>query len=856
MTTASPGRDAGGEPAGSAQTTDEPAATPTKPNTLVRRLLRRARSISFTWVIVVLTLAAGLSRLFLGGASRISFDEFVSTGFDSVVIEHHWLSAITSVFFVPTPLIVILIVVMLGSAERLLGSARTVIVYVVVTVLGIGIGLGLQALALEAGDSSTQALRSHHIVDAFLPLAGTLMAASAFAGPLLRRRIRVLGFAGLAVFVLYSGQPSDLYRLMAAVVGLLLGMLLARRRTVRVGRSSHREIRTLVASIVAISAVGPLITLVTPTSFGPLKPLGLLFKSVIAEGVTTALECEAGDTSRACVEQSILNRLDGIGPVLLSVLPLIALLVAAYGIVRGRRIGLWLAIVINVFLGGIAAIYYGVFPRVSSAQFFESPTGRFDEFHVFILVAVIVPWLTAILLVLCRRYFPSDFRGDSPWVFFGKVAGALVALSGLYLAVAWLARDQFEPVASFTQLLIDLPERFIPVGYLAYERIDLEPVGPAALVVFLWVGPVFWLTVIGLAIAGIFKGRLGHRTDDQSRLVELLHRGAGGSLSWMTTWPGHHYWFSASGDAAVAYRVISGIALATGQPVCPPADKPRVAREFAEFCTNHGWTPVFYSIGTETSTALDELHWSLMEVAEETVIHPLDWSLAGKKMQDIRSSINRATAAGVTASWTRFVDLTAGQSAQIREISEAWMAERDLPEMGFTLGGIDELVDPEVALMLGLDQDGRIHAVTSWLPTFENGVVVGWTLDFMRRRPDSMPGIMEFIIAQSVLRAQDNSIRFMSLSGAPLAQTELSNDEPTAGLLRFLGRALEPVYGFQSLHAFKKKFRPELRPLYLAYPDPLALPAIGIAVARAYVPTLSSRQALRLLRQNQPAAKG
>jgi lysylphosphatidylglycerol synthetase-like protein (DUF2156 family) len=819
------------------------------------RLLRRARTIPFTWVIVALTLAAGLSRLFLGSQSRIAFDEFVSTGFDSVVVEHHWLSAITSVFFVPTPLIVILIVVMLGAAERLMGTLRTILVYTAVTILGTGIGVGLQALALEIGDSNTQALRAHHIVDAFLPLVGTLLAASAFANPLLRRRIRILGFAGLIMFVLYSGQPSDLYRLVAAVVGLILGILLVRGRRVRVGRSSHREIRTLVASIVAISAVGPLITIVTPTSFGPLKPLGLLFKSVIAQGVDTAQDCGAADFSRACVEQSVLSRLDGIGPVLLSILPLVALLVAAYGIVRGRRIGLWLAIVINVFMGAIAAIYYGLFPQVSSEQFFVNPNGRFDEYHLFIVVAILVPLLTAVLLVLCHRYFPTDFRGDSPWVFFGKVGGAFVALSALYLAVAWLAKEQFEPVASFTQLMIDLPERFIPVGYLTYERIDLEPVGPAALIAYLWVGPVFWFTVIGLAVAGIFKGRLGHHTDDQSKLIQLLHNGAGASLSWMTTWPGHHYWFSQSGDAAVAYRVISGIALATGEPVCSPATKPRVLKEFAEFCTNHGWTPVYYSVGVESTATLEQMHWSLMEVAEETVIHPLDWSLAGKKMQDIRSSINRANAAGVSALWTRYVDLTAGQSAQIREISEAWMADRELPEMGFTLGGLDELIDPEVALMLGVDAEGRIHAVTSWLPTFENDVVVGWTLDFMRRRADSMPGLMEFIIAQSVLRARDNGIRFMSLSGAPLAQTESgdgTDDELTAGLLRFLGRALEPVYGFQSLHSFKKKFRPELRPLYLAYPDPLALPAIGIAVARAYVPTMSSRQALQLLRQNQP----
>ena len=62
-----------------------------------------------------------------------------------------------------------------------------------------------------------------------------------------------------------------------------------------------------------------------------------------------------------------------------------------------------------------------------------------------------------------------------------------------------------------------------------------------------------------------------------------------------------------------------------------------------------------------------------------------------------------------------------------------------------------------------------------------------------------------------------------------------------------VGHALEPVYGFRSLLAFKAKFQPEYRPLYLAYPDPAALPAIGLAIGRAYLPDLTARQSARLL---------
>jgi phosphatidylglycerol lysyltransferase len=73
-----------------------------------------------------------------------------------------------------------------------------------------------------------------------------------------------------------------------------------------------------------------------------------------------------------------------------------------------------------------------------------------------------------------------------------------------------------------------------------------------------------------------------------------------------------------------------------------------------------------------------------------------------------------------------------------------------------------------------------------------------------------------------------------------------------------VGRTLEPVYGFRSLLAFKLKFQPVCRPLYMVYPDPTALPAIGVAVTRAYLPDLTLRQAFHLvgraLRRPRPVA--
>jgi lysylphosphatidylglycerol synthetase-like protein (DUF2156 family) len=108
-----------------------------------------------------------------------------------------------------------------------------------------------------------------------------------------------------------------------------------------------------------------------------------------------------------------------------------------------------------------------------------------------------------------------------------------------------------------------------------------------------------------------------------------------------------------------------------------------------------------------------------------------------------------------------------------------------------------------------------------------------------------MNGVMEFLIASMALQAREEGIEFLSLSVAPLAMSSEGEGElPRA--LETLARLLEPAYGFRSLAAFKEKFQPALRPVVLAFPDPLALPGIGIALARAYLPDMSLPDVARL----------
>ncbi|WP_233193451.1 DUF2156 domain-containing protein [Cryobacterium sp. Y29] len=830
-----------------------PGSEPARGSAL-RSLYRWSSQRPFAVFYAVALLAVGLATGAVAGPAR-GIRLLFGTGYESVIERGHWWSPLTSVFFVDNGVELLLAlagaVVLLGFAERLMGTRRTVIVFLVTSILGAAIGLGAQYLGVAGGEMWSRGVRELWAIDPFTPMFGSALAASYFVGPLWRRRIRVLGLSTVLVLVLYSGQPSDLYRLLAAVVGLGVGWLW--RPSLRVAswrRSSDHETRTLLAAIVGMVAVGPVVTIFSGARFGLLAPLGLLLTQDAPSAGAVIDRCRLGDITRQCVQELSLERIGGAGPVLVSLLPLLTLVVAAFGLARGRRFAAWLAITINVGLAILAAWYFGLLPIFGQAYVWQWQSGRYFEVTLILAVSVLVPLAVAVVILGNLRHFPVASRTGVRRRFLLVTAGSLAALATFYLGVGWLLRDHFRPAVTLLDLLADVPERFIPVGFLRLERVSFLPADPLSTALYDGVGAAFWIVVFVGAIVCLRSASVGQTADAPSRLRSLLCEHGGGSLGCMTTWTGNSLWFTSSGRTAIAYRVVNGIAITTSEPVGPRSEAVAAVAFFARMCDDNGWVPVFYSVHENWQGVFASLGWPSVQVGEETLLRPNRWSTTGKKWQDIRSSINRADRAGVRAEWTSYRSLSFAAAAQIAEISEQWVQEKELPELGFTLGGLDELRDPVVRLMIAVDAEDRVHAVTSWLPTYRDGEIVGWTLDFMRRRPDSINGVMEFLIAQTAERMRERpEIEFLSLSVAPLAPSSGPRQGGIAtGLLEYLGRTLEPVYGFRSLLAFKSKFQPEYAPVFMAFPDSVALPEIGLALAKAYLPSLSMRQVVTLVR--------
>ncbi|QQQ63628.1 DUF2156 domain-containing protein [Paenarthrobacter ureafaciens] len=822
------------------------------------RRLAALRKLPLTLgLIAVLWIVGATTASLLAGPPEPLLEQ---VGIGLAVEPGPWWAVFTSGFFASSLLdylaCTVMILIGVGIAERTMGPWLALAAFVAGSALSALVLVALVEYGTDNSDQWLSFLGGEYVVGAYGGAAAALGCSTAALEPLWRRRLRTWLVAATLMFALFVGVAQTLQALSGAVIGILAGWAtqswILRRQAGNLHSSSLRETRFLVGTVVGVFAVGPLLTQLTGTlDVGPLS----VVSQVMLQASPTADEVrEACDDDQSCVTLQGVVGVQSFGATILSLIPVLLLLVCAEGLRRGRRLAYRLTLTIQLYLAAVttfAVLQYVTDPDVT--------LGNDDVGYLLLyaIPAIVAPLIIAFLLLANRHKFRVE-SSDASYRVLGRttliMAGAAVALYALF----WFLEGNpgrstgWDLAGQLTHILVPFPVPFVtelPQGLLSTVLYGLG-------------GDVIWLCILFLVLGNYQKFR-AVATDpaaDLGHARELIHDG-GGSLSWMALWENNQYWFTPDRKAGVAYQVHNGVALTVAGPFGAAEHHADAATGFLAHCSALGLTPCFYSATDELDGPLLRRGFRKLEVAEETLLNIQTMTFKGKEWQNVRTALNRADKLSITDQWHHYRMMPPGIRAQLAEISEEWVADKALPEMGFTLGGLDELKDPEVLCCVAVDDDGLVHGVTSWLPVFTDGAVTGWTLDFMRRRTTGFKGVMEFLIASAVNHFKED-VPQISLSGSPLANTDSRNTtgsgdgtDPGEGdhsaldrVLALLGNALEPMYGFKSLAAFKSRFQPEHRTLYMYYQDPLSLPSIGLAVGSAYLPGLSPARSAGLLR--------
>ncbi|WP_224058167.1 phosphatidylglycerol lysyltransferase domain-containing protein [Streptomyces kanamyceticus] len=465
--------------------------------------------------------------------------------------------------------------------------------------------------------------------------------------------------------------------------------------------------------------------------------------------------------------------------------------------------------------------------------------------HAF--VAATVSALLCAALVVLR----AEFRAESDPRSRIRALGNLLLLGtvsiGLGLLIVGIRADQEAGHGiSFTDRLQQVLYGLVGMaGPLTY---DDDRVGDIAGACLLALGLLTALTTVYLALRPV---RLT-AADDSSRLRVLLAREGGrDSLGYFALRGDKTVLYSATGKAAVAYRVVSGVALAGGDPLGDPEAWPGAIKDFLDQCARHAWTPAVMGcseLGAQIWTREGGLHaW---ELGDEAIVDCADFTLTGRSMRNVRQMVHRIERSGYTCRVQRVRELSDEQKQQLREAAAAWRGSATERGFSMALGRFGDPSDSDCVVVTAhqTDADGTQHvrALLHFVPWGEDGL----SLDLMRRDRTADPGLNELLIVAALRAAPGLGITRVSLNfavfRAALARGERIGAGPVLRGWRALLVFLSRWFQIESLYRFNAKFRPRWQPRFVVYPAARDLPRIGWACLQAEAFVVLPRPAERL----------
>ncbi len=281
--------------------------------------------------------------------------------------------------------------------------------------------------------------------------------------------------------------------------------------------------------------------------------------------------------------------------------------------------------------------------------------------------------------------------------------------------------------------------------------------------------------------------------------------------------------------AFIMYATTSQFWIAMGDPVGEPEAIEELLYQFLEQADHYGAKIVFYQATTEWLPAYLDLGLSLFKLGEEAKVDLTTFTLQGKHRESQRSARNKFNRLGYGFEILSGVAV-ADVMPVLREISDAWLLNKNTREKGFSLGFFEESYVSNTDVAVVKDEQGQIKAFANVWHTHEHEVI---TIDLMRYNPDSPSGIMDFLFAELMLWGKDKNYQWFSLGMAPLAGLE---SRPLAPLWHKVGATIfkmgEHFYNFEGLYEYKAKFAPHWESRYLVAPAGLSVPFILMQITR------------------------
>jgi len=284
--------------------------------------------------------------------------------------------------------------------------------------------------------------------------------------------------------------------------------------------------------------------------------------------------------------------------------------------------------------------------------------------------------------------------------------------------------------------------------------------------------------------------------------------------------------FSSGTDGFLMYQVSGRSWISLGDPIGPSAAREELVWRFREMSDRDGGRTVFYQVSAENLPLYIDLGLAALKLGEEARVPLGDFSVEGSARADLRQARRRAERDGAS-----FKVLPVGFGttdpartwAELRAVSDAWLADKATAEKGFSIGTFDEAYLANFPIAVVSAEERVVAFANLWTTESREEL----SIDLMRFTPDAPRGAMDYLFIELMLWGRTQGYRWFNLGVAPLAGLE---DRPLAPAWHRIGNFVfrhgEHFYNFDGLRRYKTKFDPVWQPRYLVSPGGLALPRV------------------------------
>ena len=442
--------------------------------------------------------------------------------------------------------------------------------------------------------------------------------------------------------------------------------------------------------------------------------------------------------------------------------------------------------------------------------------------------------IVALVVLIALLYFRDEFYAEGDprtrwralWVLAGlAVADVVIGLS--YIIFARGLVDDYSLGQRVQEVLYGLVGVSGPVQWVPEARGDLFNILTSALGLFTLI-----VTVYLFLRPAEPRARLSGA--DAARIRELLGKhGERDSLGYFALRDDKSVIWSPTGKACICYRVVSGVMLASGDPIGDPEAWPGVIGPFLDEAARHAWAPAVMGcseLGAEVWCREGGL--TALELGDEAIVNVADFSLSGRSMRNVRQMVNRVAKHGYVAEVRRVGDIPRDELGAVVRAADSWRGSQTERGFSMALGRIGATGDDNCVLATA-NEDGVVRAVLQLVPWGADGL----SLDLMRRDKGAQPGLNDFLIVETIKAAPCLGVKRISLNfavfRAALERGERIGAGPVLRAWRSLLIFLSKWFQIESLYKFNAKFCPVWQPRFFVFPGSKDAPRIALAALEA-----------------------